>query len=129
MSLTKQQFDAGKVLFVRPIPREEMGIIAESQNCDDFVTGLRRHGFQLPLEVVEIHEKNGSVVFVGLFSFTSADRKLFSELSQVPQSESDNHTTQQNSSEKARAWCSKGYLPRIAKEFTRLAAWLSVAWG
>lgn len=134
MKLTPQQITLGKVLLIRPIVSNDLATIAGCIDVNEFLLGIRQKGFSLPFEQVEVHEKDGNVSLVGLYSFTSEDKEHFQMLQQAtPPSDPAEETAQNSSIEHTETHNAQSFLIHptqwIKLEFIRLAVWLSIARG
>jgi hypothetical protein len=133
MKLTPQELSVGNVLMIRPMVPNDLATIAGCFDVNDFLFGFRQEGFSLPFEQVEVHEKGGNVCFIGLYSFTKADKEYFQMLQQTIPSDPAEEAAQNRSIKHTETHNAQSFLINqtrwIKLEFIRLAVWLSIARG
>ena len=64
-------------LLRRPIPREQLDSIAGASNSPELVAELRRRGLDVPCERIQFIDRDGHACRPGVYSLTTADRRLF----------------------------------------------------
>jgi len=133
MKLTPQEISVGNALLIRPIVTNDLATIAGCIDVNEFLLGIRQKGFLLPFEQVEVHEKDGNVSLIGLYSFTSEDKAYFQKLQQSTPSDPVEETAQNSNIKHTETHNAQSFLIHptqwIKLEFIRLAVWLSIARG
>lgn len=66
-------------LLCRPMTREELDRRAGASNSPDLVAELRRRGLDIPCERVKCYDRDGRLVFKGVYSLSHRDRRLVHE--------------------------------------------------